>query len=306
MIMKLKLLSLLALILLFEQNIFSQGNIFLNFDDGTDYPELSIYHDSSISNKNWQIGRVNKTKFKPEQWNINSFCTDTINTLNNGDTFSTIFKIVGKRSKFNTFFLLYFNYKIDGDTNDIGIVEISVDQGKSWVDLIKDAKTYDIRFNQNITPQIKGSKLSWQNFVADLRQWKSDIQKTKYPKALSGVDTILYRFTYIKNSMKDSTNGWMVDDIEFIFEPGIIINLANATSPFNIYPQPSSDIINFSNKKDWTIDGIEIYNSLGQKVLFNYIENITSLNTENLPSGLYSVRIKSNEQWYEQKLVVER
>ncbi len=295
--MKLKLLITLLLCV----GSLKAQNLRLNFDENIDYSAY-VENDTFRNTKPWQIGTPNKIVFKPDNSYKRVLITDSVNPCKKNDTFSCILKFI-REHKSDGQLSFKFNYNIQGGKKDIGTVEISPNQGLNWVDILKKDTMYNLYWGSN-KPNLSGNSNGWKEFKCNLQGWDNPF--INYPIKLARKDTILIRLTYITDTTTIDREGWMIDSFDISYLWSSINKIDNNTGGFNIYPQPSSDIIYFSNKKDSTIEGIEIYNSLGQKVLFNYSENITSLYTENLPSGLYSVRIKSNEQWYEQKLVVER
>jgi hypothetical protein len=58
-----------------------------------------------------------------------------------------------------------------------------------------------------------------------------------------------------------------------------------------IYPNPTSDILYFTNSDNIEISKINFYNTLGQKVVTT--ETINEINISNLKNGIYYVTIES-------------
>jgi hypothetical protein len=103
--------------------------------------------------------------------------------------------------------------------------------------------------------------------------------------------------TYAPNTSGDYalllSNGNCVDTSSCI--PFILLNIndKNLEEHLSIYPNPFAEKLNIkakNNEKEYTI---ELYNSLGQIVLKENINNLptNSINTEFLPSGIYTLKI---------------
>ncbi|PQJ80599.1 family 16 glycosylhydrolase [Polaribacter porphyrae] len=75
------------------------------------------------------------------------------------------------------------------------------------------------------------------------------------------------------------------------------------SSKFKVYPNPTSDT--FSIKTDEKIDKVEIYSTLGQLVLSNF-SNYKKINSNHLKSGLYLVKIYSNQKSITKKIIIRK
>jgi len=74
------------------------------------------------------------------------------------------------------------------------------------------------------------------------------------------------------------------------------------SSKFVIYPNPAKESLKIKTKEN--IDKIEIYSSLGQKV-YSKSSKINEINTSSLTSGVYLVKIHSNNKVANKKLIIE-
>ncbi|MFT5511674.1 MAG: hypothetical protein ACI8SE_000067 [Bacteroidia bacterium] len=89
---------------------------------------------------------------------------------------------------------------------------------------------------------------------------------------------------------------------------GPIISVQNTTvNSFKIYPNPVSDILKVSIPTITDMKGdITIYNDLGEKVLIKPItDNLIDIETTHLPSGLYTVRLCTNEDFQTRRLIIQ-
>ncbi|MFA9214787.1 MAG: T9SS type A sorting domain-containing protein [Candidatus Methylacidiphilales bacterium] len=72
---------------------------------------------------------------------------------------------------------------------------------------------------------------------------------------------------------------------------------------FEIYPNPVTDFLYFKNTKT-PIENISIYNVFGELVYKkNHIESVIDL--QNIPTGIYFIEVKSNNEFYRQKIIKE-
>lgn len=95
------------------------------------------------------------------------------------------------------------------------------------------------------------------------------------------------------------------------FEPNTLIFLKNnatlSTKSFtnanlNVYPNPTSSILNIELKNGATIKETTIFNLVGQQVLKNTSGN-TSINMSSLPKGLYILQTESNHGTFSKKII---
>lgn len=85
---------------------------------------------------------------------------------------------------------------------------------------------------------------------------------------------------------------------------------ANAINKVRIYPNPASSVIKIEMDKNSTVKNISVYSLLGKQLLFGKQYDETSANTEeinveNWQSGIYIVKIETNESTNYQKIIVE-
>ena len=71
---------------------------------------------------------------------------------------------------------------------------------------------------------------------------------------------------------------------------------------FKIYPNPVKSSL-YINLKTPNVTSIEIYNILGKKVLVKVINDSSEINTEQLSSGVYIMKITQNNTTISKKLI---
>lgn len=289
--MKLKLLSI-SIILLNVLHSHAQY-LYDDFDETWGVGRFKYWNDSTLSNRPWQIGMPDKSKFKYETTHKRVLCTDTAMSTGAGDTFSLVFPFM--RGAFNVFeFSCRFQYRLDGDSNDFARVELSTDSGKSWVDLIQEDTTYDIRWRMAGKPVLKGSIDTWSFFYADMTKWANRSWNPKYPKTLFGVDTVLFRFSYIRDTAAGSDrDGWMIDNLSVVNFFESIQTQYTSSGGFSFYPNPGTDLLYLHSQHAKPAEGIDLYNPLGQKVLSLRGDDLHQLDISALPAGVYSAVVWS-------------
>ena len=125
------------------------------------------------------------------------------------------------------------------------------------------------------------------NVVKDMLY--GDLDWTLYTMDLpAGKHTIKWCYYTAQSGSTEEYVCW-VDDITF---PGNTIIL-NAESVENdnevaVYPNPANDVINVKGDE---IQYVEIYNSIGLKVLSKDVNNSASINIADFASGVYFLRV---------------
>ena len=99
----------------------------------------------------------------------------------------------------------------------------------------------------------------------------------------------------------------LIDNIQFLGE-NVYGTGVKSIEKINtlIYPNPANDFIQLESES--TILGVEIYSMLGQKVFTNQNihENSYMLSTEQLESGMYMIRIRTDKGTAVEKVQVVR
>ena len=288
-----KLKRLWIVILLTGPFQLSAQDLFVDFDEPWGIENFIYRNDSTLCNKPWQIGRPGKSKFQYEAAHKRVLCTDTTTATSAGDTFSLVFPFM--RWAFGVYeFSCRFQYRLDGDSNDFARVELSTDSGKSWVDLIKEDTTYDIRWKMTGKPVLNGSVDTWRYFYADMTQWANRSWNPKYPKKLFGVDSVLFRFSYIRDTAAGSDrDGWMIDNLNVANYYESIQSQYTSSGGFSLYPNPATDLLYLHSQQYKPAEGIDLYNAWGQKVLNLLGNDLHQLDISALPPGVYSAVVWS-------------
>ncbi len=259
------------IVLLSYTNIYSQDPIILQISfDNPSFQGGKYKIDTTDIDNIWQVGPPQKTLFNFAQSFPNVMVTDTINSYPINDTSSFILEFYA--DPFSTKNAIEGYYYCDTDSlNDYGMIEVSGDHGQNWYNLLSDTSNI---FNSNV-PVLTGSTGSWKLFSID------------YDPTLiiSPTDTILFRFTFISDSIDTDHEGLMFDS--FGFFPTNTKNLYQLNN-LKVFPNPTKDILHFQLEERLDDAEIRIYSTLGQLITRqNITTNLTPFNTSDWHRGMY-------------------
>ncbi len=265
----------------------------INFDNNS-YKQF-VYRDTT-SNPNciWQVGKPQKTVFDSSLTQPNVIVTDTVNNIPTNDT--SVFYI--KHAHLNIFqniqFSFSFLFRIDGDSNDFGMVEVSPDLGhQHWINLMTDTN-YNIMWNILPKPTLRGNCVctAFMGFGVDLTAWAN--ASSGYP-VLWDADTTLFRITYITDSNNTNRDGLMIDDITIqdFFDQGVENVRQNGI--ISIAPNPIKDELHFIRKKATKNESVTVFNFMGVVIFHDADFKASIINTNNFPPRMYLLHYSSNE-----------
>ncbi len=88
-------------------------------------------------------------------------------------------------------------------------------------------------------------------------------------------------------------------------DPGLSTQEFTLNNQFKVYPNPANNVINI--KTDLTIDAVEVYNQIGQRVITIKGENLTdsSVNIQDLNKGVYFIKVMSADKTQTIKFIKE-
>ncbi|NOZ48366.1 MAG: T9SS type A sorting domain-containing protein [Chlorobi bacterium] len=261
----------------------------LDFDDTICLKNVTI-DTITYENNIWQIGKPQKPSFDVALFNTQpiAIITDTINSypINNVSVF-TINPIASMGDYYGMTILSgYYNVQTDS-LKDYGTIEFSPDKGETWIDIINDSI-----YSSNIqwwsgTPVLTGNSNGWIQFEAMMADLGSIFN-------FHIGDTLLYRFSFMSDSIYDNLGGLMFDNICFWeFVEGVTETRFKPLKS-TIYPNPSNSIltIKFQNP-DKGIFNLSVYDEQSNlKISKNNITgNEISINSEMLIPGVYFYKL---------------
>jgi len=260
----------------------------LNFEDTTCLHH--IYIDTNDYPENiWQIGQPQKQVFITAASQPNAIITDTINSYpaNNHSVF--MIRNPANMGDIYGLNILAGKYFVQTDSiHDYGTMEFSPDNGTTWIDLINDTVySLNIQWVSQPKPVLTGRSNGWQHFDVALFDLGSIFN-------IQLGDTMLFRYTFISDSIFDNMDGLMFDDMcHFHFVEGISEIKFKAIES-SIYPNPADDIftIEFDNPNS-DIFELAIY-TFDSKLVFkkaNIVNNRIVLDSKEFIQGTYVYKI---------------
>lgn len=268
----------------------------LNFDDGLQLQHLQF---DSLANQNnlWQIGSPQKNIFTNAYNAPNVIVTDTVHPYPINDTSSFIIKNVYNNGfDYTHYIVLSGYYYVNTDSLlDYGTIEFSPDNGTTWIDLINNT-TYASAINWFPKPVLSGNTQGLQRLYVQLTDLGTifNIQPN---------DTVLYRFTFISDSIQTYKDGLMFDDIDFMDYFDKIESPQN-DNLITIFPNPSSDILTLRIVNPTSQASIQIVDFLG-KIVYNNL-NFTGeiIDTKAFNNGIYFLKYVEKQGVCIKKLIV--
>ena len=282
------------------------------FNDTTNLSMIVI--DSAANNK-WQIGYPHKSVFTKTKDNSMAIVTDTTNTLPINDT--SVFYIKHYRNKnANTIpsysISISFQSKLDGDSNDIGIIEISPDTGRHWVNVVTQSAQYGIQYFYPV-PCLNGSTMNlpntdsgWQSVYFSMMYWPA--ANSGFP-VLWNADTFLIRFTYITDSVNTPRDGWIIDNIQLVEGTESILETITNNSIISIAPNPVEDVLHIKRKIGVAKnESVQLMNMMGEVVFSGqwWVVGVElSVDVSGLAKGVYLLRYSCDKGEARERFVKE-
>lgn len=271
----------------------------ISFELQKDYLRI----DSSAQNL-WQIGSPSKSFLAGAYSGENAIITDKIEnySINNSSYFDLIF--INNEIPFQygqePSIGVEFKHKFDTDSlRDGGYLTISYDNGHSWENIIDDTNgPYYCR-----TPAWGESKNLYSHtdsliegnfgFSGKSNGWiKTSFawENCAVKSTTNELDTIIIRFNFISDSIDNSKEGWMIDDIRlFSIDIGSNITRNSEQNLLEVFPNPVCEYAIVRSSSIMT--KLEIIDYTGRLVKsYNPDSFETSINTTDISEGLYFLR----------------
>jgi hypothetical protein len=258
----------------------------------------------------WQIGKTTKPIFSLDTGNTVSIMTDTVNPypVRADDYF-----VLRYHAYPNGIFSFMHKYNTTAG-KDGGIVEYSIDTGKTWKNAMGGCNGDDLPFawsnilTENFYKKTDTLYNGLQGFSGNSNGWKKTrMQVYHYPSVKNtAVDTcvandVMVRFRFVSDSIADTNDGWLIDNIilerdEYSKIPVVSFN------PALVYPNPVLDgIVNFPALINSGNYRIIITGTTGE--ILHDTPYTNTINISNYQLGLYYYKVSNGETMYTGKLL---
>lgn len=290
---------LLIPLMLISAVSFAQDFIYtLDFEDTAALHHLRI--DTAFNPNNiWQVGAPQKTIFTNAYSPPNVIITDTINPYPVNDTSSfTIVNIAGDGYTYPHTASLQGEYFVNSDTlTDFGTIEFSPDNGTSWYDIVNDTFITNHIFLPQHWISLTGNSNGWQAIYVNLAPL-GPLFNIQYG------DTVLWRFSFISDSIQTNKDGLMFDDLLFMDYVEGIPEIQN-DNLISIFPNPASDELLIAVSKPGETEEVQILNYTGQILLNDSHFRGNRIDTRELSNGIYLLKYSDAKSFAIKKFVVQ-
>ncbi len=255
----------------------------------------------TLSNPNniWEVGMPNKTVFDTSYSGTNCMVTDLDSTYPVSDT---SYFVLGYEVGVGYIFELHGAYWVNSDSlNDFGTIEISLDEGNSWVDLVND--TVYLSGNEwfGQKPVLTGDSDGWKEFNFLSTTISDHFNYNDF-------DTVMYRFGFISDGQSDTLDGLMFDDIYMLDWMMSVREYSMGSFESKAYPNPTANevSISFSNPQLQKASCV-IIDAYGRIVKVPQTTTTASLQFDlhDLENGIYYYRIQMGDEVSKGKVVAE-
>jgi hypothetical protein len=271
--------------------------------DGAWTPDDYLLKIDTISNPNntWQIGSPQKTTINNAYSAPNVIITDTIAHYPPNDTSVFMFMHIdqgGYSTPHSAELAGYYNVNSDS-LNDFGTIEISLDYGMTWINIVTDT-VYDSYYHWfTPKPTLTGNSNGWQNFFVSLAGLGMAFN-------VNWGDTILLRFTFISDSIADTLDGLAYDNFQFCDGVEGIIELLD-DALIVVSPNPTSNLLYVNRRTQSEKELVQVFNYTGQ-LLFednDFKSKTISVKNLKLTDGIYFLKYSDTKRYAMKKFVVQ-
>jgi hypothetical protein len=282
------------------------------FNGVADSSLLYINIDTSQVNNIWQIGSVSKTIFTYGYFGPRALVTDTVNPypVNNVSSFEYTFINCNDTSLISCGGNYYgatidMYQRMESEIGkDGGTIEVSHDNGQTWLNLIQDTISFPYFYN--------GPPYSMNDTVSSLgkpgtsgsRNW-SHITVDYLPVNISNMnDTITFRFTFASDSVQTDQDGWMFGYIKvFAAFPGI--QEIRNDKFISVFPNPAKDEILIQHEITSDKVRCRIIDFRGNLIMENLNMQNDKIDTRVLDNGLYMLQYSAGRITANKKFIVQ-
>lgn len=309
-----KKIILICIALLFFKVGKSQHTIMAGDSTNLETNVSFVHIDTTVGNI-WQIGLPQKIFFGPSNSAPYSIMTDTINQYPTDNVSSFTVEFINPWGGIIPDVGIGFWHKFETDSlMDGGYVEISVDSGATWTNLVVDSSAmifYPTNFYfpadtilGNI-PAFSGTQSNWE-YSEFFFQWLIPVisQHSDEMERDLMVNKVMFRFNFKSDGIENNKAGWIIDDIAIrIYDiGGSILENELANFEVKVFPNPMMEkgiiqVVSKNNEHNFTIN---IYNIRGQLISTSKMDKNDQyiINNGDLRNGIYFYSIKNQNGNY--------
>lgn len=262
----------------------------------------------TIMDSTWQIGPPQKIIFDSSYSSPNVIITDTINPYPNSDT--SMFYISTPAFLQGGLYALRWTQKLDLDTNDMGRVEVLIDDGVNyyWDPISFNSGTSCLYSFYGFLNQNMGYTDSSYNdgFIGRDSTWR-DIWLCFNSNCFT--DSVTFRFILESDAEHNNGDGWMMDNFIFSETWTHTIKENSSYKNFRLAENPTSTIVQIlgsesSQVKD--IVSVIIYNSKGERVkTISKPSSDGRIKVDDLSTGAYIMKIHHQSGLEVHRVIIE-
>lgn len=302
---KMKTLLLLSLFV----STFGFSQTLSQYFDGADtlaYQAIMIEIDSGSV---WQIGPPDKeVHFKSASTIPNVIVTDTINPYPVNDTSSFRISILNEWGNWGIL-AMEWNQKLDLDSlSDWGVVEFSLDNGASWMNAFDNPYVYNFYGYNPMNVDYMPS--GYQGFTDQDTLWKNIWLCFDLSWMSQVNDSVDFRYTIISDSVQTKKEGWMIDNMLAHYTWVHTLPEIKQDEYMKVFPNPTDGRVYIKAKKQngfHIIETMDLMDESGRVVeSWRNVPTQFFIDLDNHPNGLYHLKVRTNIQEDEFKILLNK
>jgi hypothetical protein len=170
-------------------------------------------------------------------------------------------------------------YNVNSDTlTDYGFIDFSTDMGSTWT-----------RVDTSLGFCTWGAFEELPVFTGNSNGWKHFYYCIQVPFSVSVGDTILYKFTFISDSIQTNKDGLMFDDLHFEDWAEGVDEISNSSS-ISVFPNPVTDFLSVESITN-SRKRLKLFDNISRELYTQIFTSSIVLNMKELKSGIYFYEI---------------
>lgn len=246
----------------------------------------------------WQIGKPNKTVITA--FSVpNAIVTDTTHPYTAFDTSVFTLKlpavVYATPTHAGPLYYFSFYYRLHKDSADKAMVTLSLDSGKTWLNLADTLPPMLSWYNNDSSDFDTSTQFGKYSLSVDLNYSIAHMQ-----------DTFMFRFTFMSDSNNFGKDGWLIDNMEMRYFFEDVAKLSYNADLISLYPNPSNSHVYIARKtKERGNEQVAITDMKGAIVYQNTALPANGMLQHHLPPGQYLLKYTAGDSYTVRKLVVQ-